>query len=92
MLVAFTLKVQFSVSLLNTTLAFTPLRRSRYRSYRASSPDADVNRPPMSTDPFDGGVVCCCGLPCADATVAEASKSAAVPIISLLRIAIILLT
>ncbi len=46
----------------------------------------------MSTDPFEGGVVCSCGFACANATVAEASKSAAVPIISLLRIAIILLT
>jgi hypothetical protein len=37
-------------------------------------------------------VVSCCGVPWADATVAEASKSAAAPIINLLRIAIILLT
>jgi hypothetical protein len=46
----------------------------------------------MSTTPLDGGVVSCCGVLCANATVAEASKSAAVPIINLLRIAIILLT
>jgi hypothetical protein len=52
----------------------------------------DVNRPPTSTLPFDGGVVSCCGVLWAHAKVAEASRSAAVPIISLLRIAVILLT
>jgi hypothetical protein len=45
----------------------------------------------MSTTPFDGGAVSC-GLLWADATVAEASQSAAAPIISLLRISVILLT
>ena len=48
-----------------------------------------VKRPPMSIVPLDG-VVSGCGFSCARAKVAEASRSAAVPIISLLRIAILL--
>ena len=39
------------------------------------------------SSPLDGAAAACCGLSCAHARVAEASRSAAVPIISLLRIA-----
>jgi hypothetical protein len=48
----------------------------------------DVKRPPMSKLPLD--VVSGGGVSCAPARLAEASKSAAAPIVSLLRIAILL--
>src|SRR5512144_921261 len=73
-----------------------PDRRSRYRSRRASSPVASLILNPKSTAPVHGvvgvgsGVVFGAVAGWAATRLAEASRSAAVAIVSLLRIAVLL--
>src|SRR5678816_3806894 len=83
MLLAPRLRMVVSVTFPNETRENTPLRRSWYRWYRASSPSIDPARTPTSATPA-GSVVAAC---CARARGAE-HNSAAVKTISLVRMCI----
>ena len=91
---AVTFHMLWSVVLPKPMVEASPDRRSRYRSYLASSPVVDVIRAPTSTVPvmFSSGAAgvegACCA--CACARVAEASSSAPVTIINRMRIAVLL--